>query len=101
MTLHKDSKQQYDPIPYLLKDHRHWMKILLKNIWGVQTAIPKSLKKHSIKQSKNDCSHFNSNCFSIATPETLLNSFEKSTKLNLKDYFASWINGNVEIISIN
>ena len=45
--------------------------------------------------------YFNSNCFSIATPETLLNSFEKSTKLNLKDYFASWINGNVEIISIN
>ena len=39
--------------------------------------------------------------FSFVTPEDLLYSFEKSTGITLEDYFASWINGNVEIISIN
>lgn len=39
--------------------------------------------------------------FSFATPDSMLASFEKSTGMNLHDYFASWINGNVEIISIN
>ena len=39
--------------------------------------------------------------FSFVTPDDLLYSFEKSTGITLEDYFASWINGNVEIISVN
>ena len=45
--------------------------------------------------------YFDDNKFSFATPDTLLASFEKSSKMSLSDYFASWINGNVEIISVN
>ena len=45
--------------------------------------------------------YFNDHMFSFATPDSMLASFEQSTNLSLKDYFASWINGNVEIISVN
>ncbi len=39
--------------------------------------------------------------FKNATPDDLVNSFEKSSKMDLKNFFDSWINGKVQIIQIN
>lgn len=45
--------------------------------------------------------YFNDNQFKIATPDNLINAFEKSTKTNLREIFESWINGKVKIMSAN
>lgn len=45
--------------------------------------------------------YFEDNKFKIATPEKLIESFEKSSKTNLSSFFESWINGKVKIIAIN
>jgi len=39
--------------------------------------------------------------FKIATPDSLISSFEKASKTELNSLFESWINGKVKIISIN
>jgi len=45
--------------------------------------------------------YFKDNQFKIATPDNLINSFEKSTRTNLREIFESWINGKVKIMSAN
>ena len=45
--------------------------------------------------------YFTDNKFGIATPSTLINSFEKSSKSDLNALFESWINGKVQIIATN
>jgi aminopeptidase N len=44
--------------------------------------------------------YFDSNKFKIATPETLISAFEKSSGDKLSSLFESWINGKVKIIPI-
>ena len=45
--------------------------------------------------------YFKDNRFKIATPDNLINAFEKSTKTSLREIFESWINGKVKIMSSN
>jgi len=45
--------------------------------------------------------YFEDNKFGIATPDKLIDSFEKCSKTDLSSFFESWINGKVKIISIN
>lgn len=42
--------------------------------------------------------YFEDNMFDIATPDNLIESFEKATKMPLKDFFNSWIDGKVRIM---
>ncbi len=44
--------------------------------------------------------YFNENKFKIATPDNLIEAFNKSSKCNLRDIFESWINGKVKIVEI-
>ena len=41
------------------------------------------------------------NKFKNASPETMINAFEKVTKTDLDSLFESWINGKVKIIAIS
>lgn len=43
--------------------------------------------------------YYNSNKYTNATPDDLYLAFKKSTGENLENFFASWINGKVNIIS--
>lgn len=45
--------------------------------------------------------YFEDNKFGIATPDSLVNAFEKSSGVDLKNFFDSWINGKVSIMPIN
>ena len=45
--------------------------------------------------------YFEDNKFKTTTPNDLINSFEKTTKVDLKNFFDSWINGKVQILAIN
>ena len=45
--------------------------------------------------------YYNDFSFKIATPDGLINSFEKSSKMDLRNFFDSWMNGKVQIIQIN
>lgn len=45
--------------------------------------------------------YFEDNKFKIATPDTLIKSFEEGTGLKLKEVFDSWIDGKVKIMQIN
>ena len=45
--------------------------------------------------------YYNDNKFSIATPDDLIEAFEKSTGSDLSNFFDSWMNGKVQIHSIN
>ena len=45
--------------------------------------------------------YFEENKFNIATPDNLLDAFEKSTGTNLDNFFDSWINGKVQIHAMN
>ena len=44
--------------------------------------------------------YFEDNKFKIATPDTLIESFSKGAKCNMRDIFESWINGKVKIVEI-
>ena len=44
--------------------------------------------------------YYNDNVYKIATPDSLINSFEKASGNPLRDFFTSWINGNVQIVAI-
>jgi aminopeptidase N len=44
--------------------------------------------------------YYNDHQFKIATPDTLIESFEKSSRTELNSFFESWINGKVKIIAI-
>lgn len=46
-------------------------------------------------------SYFKDNVFKIATPDSLINSFEKGTKTSVRSIIESWINGKVKIMSMN
>ena len=43
--------------------------------------------------------YYEDNKFGIATPDSLILAFEKSTRTELSELFESWINGKVKIIS--
>ena len=45
--------------------------------------------------------YFSDHKFRVATPDSLIDSFEKSSKTDLSSFFESWINGKVKIIAIN
>lgn len=45
--------------------------------------------------------YFESNKFKIATPDNLISAFEETTKMDLKNFFSSWIDGKVRILQIN
>lgn len=45
--------------------------------------------------------YYEDNKFGVATPDDLINSFEKSSKVDLKNFFDAWINGKVKIMPIN
>lgn len=45
--------------------------------------------------------YFKDNEFKIATPDNLINSFEKATKVSIRNMVESWMNGKVKIMSIN
>ena len=45
--------------------------------------------------------YFEDNKFKIATPDSLIDSFEKASGSELNSFFESWINGKVKIIAIN
>lgn len=45
--------------------------------------------------------YYEDNKFGIANPDDLINSFEKSSKVDLKNIFDAWINGKVKIMPIN
>lgn len=45
--------------------------------------------------------YFKDNKFQIATPDSLINSFEKCAGCSLRNIFESWINGKVKIMEIN
>jgi len=45
--------------------------------------------------------YYEDNKFQIATPDSLINAFEKASNNNLRSFFESWINGNVKIMQIN
>lgn len=45
--------------------------------------------------------YFEDNKYHIATPDSLIYSFEKASGRNLNELFESWINGKVKIIAIN
>lgn len=45
--------------------------------------------------------YFEDNKFKIATPDDLINAFEKSTGTNLNDFFKSWIDGKVRILQVS
>lgn len=42
--------------------------------------------------------YFKDNKFRIATPDSLIEAFNKSSNCNLRDIFESWINGKVKIV---
>lgn len=44
--------------------------------------------------------YFSDNKFKIATPDSLIQAFNKGSNNNLNDVFASWINGKVKIVEI-
>lgn len=44
--------------------------------------------------------YFEDNKFKIATPDSLIEAFNKSSKCNLRDVFESWINGKVKILEV-
>lgn len=44
--------------------------------------------------------YFDSNKYSIASPDTLIEAFERSSRIELSSFFESWINGKVKIIAI-
>ena len=44
--------------------------------------------------------YFEDNKFKIATPDTLIESFSKGAKCNMRGIFESWINGKVKIVEI-
>lgn len=44
--------------------------------------------------------YFNDNKFKIATPDNLIEAFNKSSKCNVRDIFESWINGKVKIVEV-
>ena len=44
--------------------------------------------------------YYKDNVYKIATPDRLINSFEKASNNSLRDFFNSWINGNVQILAI-
>ena len=41
------------------------------------------------------------NKYDIATPDTMINSFEQTTKSPLREFFSSWIDGKVTIMQMN
>ncbi len=45
--------------------------------------------------------YFEDNKFKIATPDSLIEAFNKSSKCNLRDVFTSWINGKVKIVAVD
>ena len=45
--------------------------------------------------------YFKDNEFKIATPDSLINSFEQSSHTSLREIFNSWIEGKVKIMSSN
>ena len=45
--------------------------------------------------------YFEDNKFDIATPEDLINAFEKASGSDLKGIFDSWINGKIQIHAMN
>lgn len=45
--------------------------------------------------------YFKDNQFKIATPDNLINSFEKATKTSVRSIVESWMNGKVKIMSAN
>ena len=45
--------------------------------------------------------YFKDNEFKIATPDSLINSFEKGTKTSVRSIVESWMNGKVKIMSAN
>lgn len=45
--------------------------------------------------------YFEDNKFKIATPDSMIESFNSASKCNLREIFESWINGKVKIIEIN
>lgn len=45
--------------------------------------------------------YFSDNKFKIATPTSLIDSFEKASGRELNSFFESWINGKVKIIAMN
>lgn len=59
---------------------------------SLREVIGKDKFSRAIKQ------YFEDNKFGIATPDSLINSFEKSTKMPLRDFFNSWIDGKVKIM---
>jgi aminopeptidase N len=44
--------------------------------------------------------YYNDNKFGIATPDSLIDSFETCSKTDLGSLFESWINGKVKILAI-
>jgi aminopeptidase N len=44
--------------------------------------------------------YYKDNVYKIATPDILISSFEKASGNSLRDFFNSWINGNVQILAI-
>lgn len=46
-------------------------------------------------------SYFIDNKYNIATPDTMINSFEKSAHTSLRDFFTSWIDGKVTIMQVS
>ena len=45
--------------------------------------------------------YFDDNKFKIATPDNLINAFEKATKTNMREIITSWTDGKVKIMSVN
>ena len=45
--------------------------------------------------------YYNDHKFKIATPDSMITSFERASKTSLRELFESWINGKVKIISAN
>lgn len=45
--------------------------------------------------------YYKDNVFKNVTPDNLINSMEKSSRMDLRDFFDSWMNGKVQIIQMN
>lgn len=59
---------------------------------SLREVIGKDKFDKAIKQ------YFEDNKFKIATPDSLINSFENATKMPLREFFNSWMDGKVRIL---